>query len=50
MLKSNLRDYLCDYNDAYIIVKGTITVPNMAAGATNSADKKAVQKRWLKVI
>ena len=45
MLKSNLRDYLCDYNDAYIIVKGAITVPNMAAGATNSADKKVVQKK-----
>ena len=45
MLKSNLRDYLCDYNDAYILFKGTITVLNMAAGATNNADKKVIKKR-----
>ena len=25
--------YLCDYSDTYIIVKGTITVPNTAVGA-----------------
>ena len=25
--------YLCDYSDTYIIVKGTITVPNTADGA-----------------
>ena len=30
-----IRSNLCDYSDAYILVKGTITVPNMAAaGAT----------------
>ena len=26
-----IRSDLCDYNDAYILVKGTITVPNKAA-------------------
>ena len=31
---SMIRSNLCDYSDAYILVKGTITVPNMsAAGA-----------------
>ena len=32
---------ICDYNDAYIHVKGLITVPNTAtAAATNDRDKK----------
>ena len=37
-----IRTSLCNYNDAYILVKGTITVPNTtAAGATvNSTNKK----------
>ena len=30
-----LRSNLCDYSDAYILVKGTITV--MAPGANNNA-------------
>ena len=38
MLKSNL----CDYSDAYILVKGTITVtaPGANNGANNISDKK----------
>ena len=38
MLKSNL----CDYSDAYILVKGTITVaaPGGNNGANNIRDKK----------
>ena len=42
MILSNL----CDYKDAYILVKGTITVPNMAAvGAiVNSTNKKVASK------
>ena len=42
MILSNL----CDYKDAYILVKGTITVPNTAAvGATvNSTNKKVASK------
>ena len=32
-----IRSNLCDYSEAYILVKGTITVPNMAAsGAVSS--------------
>ena len=39
---SMIRTSLCNYNDACILVKGTIAVPNMAAaGATvNSTNKK----------
>ena len=38
MLKSNL----CDYSDAHILVKETITVPNTAAAdaAANQDNKK----------
>ena len=37
-----LKSSLCDYSDAYILVKGTITVNNTAAAdaAANNADKK----------
>ena len=37
-----LRSNLCDYSDAYILVKGTITVTTLAAnnGAINIRDKK----------
>ena len=31
--KSILRSSLCDYNDAYILVKGNMTVNNPAAAA-----------------
>ena len=55
MLRSSLYDYsntsvltsnLCDYSDAYIIVKGTITVINTAVQgeANNGADKKIIFK------
>ena len=38
MTKSNL----CDYSDAYIFVKGTITVPNATAAvpAVNNTNRK----------
>ena len=41
-----IRSNLCDYSDAYILFKGTITVPNMAAvGATvNNTNKKVIFK------
>ena len=41
-----LKSSLCDYSDAYILVKGTITVANIegAATAANSANKKATFK------
>ena len=40
---SLVRSRLCDYNNAYIHVKGTITIPNTAAAsaATNNANKKS---------
>ena len=31
-----LKSSLCDYSDAYILVKGTITVNNTAAGDANA--------------
>ena len=40
-----LRSSLCDYSDAYILVKGTITVtaPGVNNGANNIRDKKIDQ-------
>ena len=37
-----LRSSLCDYSDAYILVKGNITVNNTAAGGgdANNTNKK----------
>ena len=41
---SMLRSSLCDYSDAYILVKGNITVNNNAAGgaAANNTNKKVI--------
>ena len=41
-----LKSSLCDYSDAYILVKGTMTVPNMAAAAAaaNNANEKVIFK------
>ena len=40
-----LRPSLYDYNDAYILVKGTTTVTNTAAAAAaNNANKKVIFK------
>ena len=40
---SMIRSNLCDYSDAYIHVKGTITVPNTTAGAAvNNTNKKVI--------
>ena len=41
-----LNSSLCDYNDAYILVKGTITVPNtiIAGAAANNTSKKVIIK------
>ena len=41
-----LRSSLCDYSDAYILVKGNITVNNTAAdgAATNNKKKKVIFK------
>ena len=41
-----LRSSLCDYSDAYILVKGNITVNNTAAGGgnANNTNKKVIFK------
>ena len=41
-----LKSSLCDYSDAYILVKGTITVNNTAAqgAAANNTNKKVILK------
>ena len=41
-----LKSSLCDYNDAYILVKGTITINNTAAqgAAANNSNKKVIFK------
>ena len=38
---SMIRSCLCDYSDAYILVKGTITVPDTSAAgaAVNNTNK-----------
>ena len=39
-----LRFSLCDYSDGYILVKGNMTVNNMAAegAAANNTNKKVI--------
>ena len=41
-----LRSSLCDYNDAYILVKGNITVNNTVTGGANpnNTNKKVIFK------
>ena len=41
-----LRSILCDYSDAYILIKGNITVNNAAATAAdpNNRNKKIIFK------
>ena len=43
---AKLRSSLCDYSDAYILVKGNITVNNTAAegAAANDTNKKVTFK------
>ena len=43
---SMVRSSLCHYSHAYILVKGTIAIPNMAAAAAvvNNSNKKVVFK------
>ena len=45
-ISSILRSSLWDYGDAYILVKGTVTVANTAAAgeAVNNADKMVIFK------
>ena len=43
---SMMRSSLCDYSDAYILVKGTTILPNTAAqdAAVNRTNKKVIFK------
>ena len=43
-----LKSSLCDYSDAYILVKGTISINNTAAqgAAANNTNKKIILKNW----
>ena len=41
---SMLRSSLCDYSDAYILVKGNVTVNNTSAAAANNTNKKVIFK------
>ena len=43
---SVLRSSLCDYSDAYILVKGTVTVEKETAGAQNIAYEKVIFKNF----
>ena len=49
-----LKSSLCDYGDSYILVKGTITVNNIAAAdaaadaAANNTNKKVIFKHCAK--
>ena len=42
-----LKSSLCDYSDAYILVKGTISVNNTTAAdaAVNNTNKKVIFKK-----
>ena len=44
-----LKSSLCDYSDAYILVKGTVTVNNTAAADAdaNNTNKKVIFKNCL---
>ena len=39
-----IRSNLSDYSDAYILVKGTVTVQNMPAATVNNTNKKVIFK------
>ena len=41
---TTIRPSLCDYSDTYILVKGTIAVPNTAAANKNINKKQYKQK------
>ena len=45
---SMIRSSLCDYSDAYMLVKGTVTIPNATAAgvAVNNTNKKVIFKNY----
>ena len=44
-----LKSSLCGYSDAYILVKGTITVPNTTAAEYNTRDNVLLDP-WLRLF
>ena len=48
---SMLRSSLCDYSDAYILVKGNISVNNTAdaGAAANNVNKKVIFKKYCSI-
>ena len=47
-----LRSSLSDYSNPYILLYGTITVPNIAAqgAAVNNANKKVIFKNFATIL
>ena len=43
-----LKSSLCDYSDAYIHVKGTVTIPN--TGTAAAPDNRNKKKKYLKIV
>ena len=48
LITSVIRSNLCDFSGTYILFKGTITVPNMAAAgaAVDNTNRKALFKNF----
>ena len=46
---SMLKSSLCDYVDAYILVKGIITIASVPPAATNSSNNNK-KKKYLKTV
>ena len=43
---SMLKSSLCDYSDVYILVKGNITVNNIAGAGADANNKKVIFKNY----
>ena len=43
-----LKSTLCDYSDAYVLVKGTVTINNTAAAGADASNtnEKVIFKYW----
>ena len=45
-----LRSNLCDYADAYILVKGTITIAGAENDATEDKQMREIKMQYLKIV
>ena len=45
-----LRSSLCDYADAYILVKGTITIAGAENDATEDKQMREIKMQYLKIV